>query len=98
VVLGVRPEHFSLHPAEGGFASSPLTMKVNVIEPLGNNMDVYLSTALSDPVVARVEAQSGLRAESQATLYVDLRKVHFFEPGEAGMNLMKTSEPIHAPA
>jgi ABC-type sugar transport system ATPase subunit len=98
VVLGVRPEHFSLRPAADPQASSALTMKVNVVEPLGNNMDVYLSTALSDPVVARVEAQGGVRAETQATLYVDLRKVHFFEPGEAGMNLMQTSEPIHAPA
>jgi hypothetical protein len=71
-------------------------MRVNVIEPLGNNMDVYLSTGLSDPVVARVEAQDGLRVDSQATFYVDLRKIHLFEPGETGMNLKKTSEPIHA--
>jgi multiple sugar transport system ATP-binding protein len=96
VVLGIRPEHFSLRPAGDGEVSLPLTMKVNVIEPLGNNMDVYLSTGLHDPVVARVEAQGGLRVDAQATLYVDLRKVHFFEPGVAGMNLSQTSEPIHA--
>jgi len=98
VVLGVRPEHLQLRPVHDGGAevSAPLTMRVNVIEPLGNNMDVYLSTGLSDPVVARVEAQPGLRIDSQATLYVDLRKVHFFEPGDAGMNLSQTSEPIHA--
>jgi hypothetical protein len=30
-------------------------------------------------------------------MYVDLRKVHVFEPGETGMNLSsKTSEPAHA--
>ena len=96
VVLGVRPEHFYLRPVHGVNSFAPLTMRVNVIEPLGNNMDVYLSTSLSDPVVARVEAQDGLRVDSQATLYVDLRKVHLFEPGATGMNLSKTSEPIHA--
>ena len=96
VVLGVRPEHIYLRPVQDGDSFVPLTMRVNVIEPLGNNMDVYLATALSDPVVARVEAQAGVRVDSQATLYVDLRKVHFFEPGETGMNLSQTSEPIHA--
>ena len=35
-------------------------MKVNVIEPLGNDMDVYMSTNLHDQVVGRVEAQPGL--------------------------------------
>ena len=97
VVLGVRPEHFYLRPVhDGDRPAQALTMRVNVIEPLGNNMDVYLSTTLSDPVVARVEAQEGLRVDEQATLYVDLRKVHLFEPGETGMNLRQTSEPIHA--
>ena len=96
VVLGVRPEQLYLRPVPGGEHVAPLTMRVNVIEPLGNNMDVYLSTNLSDPVVARVEADAGLRGDSQATVYLDLRKVHVFEPGEAGMNLSQTSEPIHA--
>ena len=63
-------------------------------------MDVYMSTELDNPVVARVEAhgasQGGIRSEARATFYANLRRVHFFEPGETGMNLSKTSEPIHA--
>jgi multiple sugar transport system ATP-binding protein len=96
VVLGVRPEHFHLRPVPDGGVSLPLTMRMNVVEPLGNNMDVYLDTGLNDHVVARVEAQPSLRPDSQVTLYVDLKKVHFFEPGETGMNLSQTREPIHA--
>jgi ABC-type sugar transport system ATPase subunit len=99
VVLGIRPEHLHLNPPGGG-DSSPLTLRVNVTEPLGNTMDVYMSTELDNPVVARVDAlgaaQNDLRAESRVTVHVDLRRVHFFEPGETGMNLSKTSEPIHA--
>jgi multiple sugar transport system ATP-binding protein len=97
-VLGVRPEDFYVRPAYEVNSFAPLTMRVNVIEPLGNNMDVYLSTGLSDPVVARVEAQDSLRVDSQATLYVDLRKVHLFEPGATGMNLSNAQEPAHAAA
>ena len=77
-------------------------MKLNVIEPLGNDMDVYMNTPLHDHVVGRVEAQSGVQANSQVTMFVDLRKVHFFEPGVTGMNLSvetqssPPSEPAHA--
>jgi multiple sugar transport system ATP-binding protein len=86
VVLGIRPEHFHLKPVDGE-ASTPLELALNVVEPLGNDMDLYMQTALNDHVVGRVEAQSGLHGESRVKLFVDLRKVHFFEPGETGMNL-----------
>ena len=99
VVLGIRPEHLHLTPVAGG-ESSPLALGVGVTEPLGNVMDVYMTTELDNAVVARVEAPSAsdgaLRAGARVTLHVDLRRVHFFEPGETGMNLSKTSEPIHA--
>jgi multiple sugar transport system ATP-binding protein len=110
VVLGIRPEHLSVKTpangngvgggaaASGAAAFAPLNVKLNVIEPLGSDMDVYMSTALNDSVVGRVEAQPGLERDSQATMFVDLRKVHVFEPGVTGMNLSsKTSnEPAHA--
>jgi multiple sugar transport system ATP-binding protein len=96
VVLGIRPEHFSVKPPDGA-QSAALSVKINVIEPLGSDMDVYMSTILNESVVGRVEAQSGLQRDTQVTTYVDLRKVHVFEPGETGMNLSKTSsEHAHA--
>jgi len=93
VVLGIRPEHLHVRPAEGDVK---IEATLNVIEPLGNNMDLYASTCLRDQVVARVEAQVGLQADSRLTLFVDPRKAHFFAPGETGMNLSQTSEPAHA--
>jgi len=100
VVLGIRPEHF--HLQAGGDHLAPLNVKVSVTEPLGNDMDVYMSTPLHDHVVGRVEAQptgtGGLAMNSQVTMYIDLRKVHFFEPGVTGMNLTLQNEPAHAVA
>ncbi|HWE03481.1 MAG TPA: sn-glycerol-3-phosphate ABC transporter ATP-binding protein UgpC [Tepidisphaeraceae bacterium] len=93
VVLGIRPEHLHIRPSE---SATPIQMKLNVIEPLGNNMDVYASTVLHDQVVARVEAQEGLQIDTQIALHADLRKIHFFAPGATGTNLSKTSEPAHA--
>jgi ABC-type sugar transport system ATPase subunit len=100
VVLGIRPEHLLIGPPHGGAAATefaPLSVGLNVIEPLGREMDVYMNTALTESIVGRVEAQPGLQRDTRLTLYVDLRKVHFFEPGASGMNLNKTSsEPAHA--
>ena len=59
-------------------------------------MDGYLETNLNDHVVARVEAQSGWCGDSQVTVFVDLRKIHFFEPGVTGMNLSLSNELPHA--
>jgi multiple sugar transport system ATP-binding protein len=98
VVMGIRPEHLYVRPPEG-VAEVPLRVVVNVVEPLGSDMDVYMSSKLNDHVVARLEAGSvgaGFQAESRATVFVDPRKVHLFEPGEAGMNLSRTSESAHA--
>ena len=92
VVLGIRPEHIHLQPvgrSAGGSEGDccPVTVHLNVVEPLGNSMDVYMTTKLHDHVVGRVEATQGLAMDTMATVYVDTRKVHFFEPGETGMNL-----------
>jgi multiple sugar transport system ATP-binding protein len=95
VVLGIRPEHFHLRPIDEG-PMATLNVKLNVIEPLGNDMDIYMDTPLHEHVVGRVEALAGLHVGSQARVYVDLRKVHFFEPGETGMNLCLANESAHA--
>jgi multiple sugar transport system ATP-binding protein len=87
VVLGVRPEHLHLRSVDGDGESAKIQVTVNVIEPLGNNMDVYMGTTLHDYVVGRLEAQTGLTAGTTASVYVDMRKAQFFEPGETGMNL-----------
>ncbi|HEV2293039.1 MAG TPA: sn-glycerol-3-phosphate ABC transporter ATP-binding protein UgpC [Tepidisphaeraceae bacterium] len=87
VVLGIRPEHFHLEPTGGEGECCPVAVHLNVVEPLGNSMDVYMNTQLHDHVVGRVEATQGLAMDSSATVYVDTRKIHFFEPGETGMNL-----------
>jgi multiple sugar transport system ATP-binding protein len=115
IVLGIRPEHLQFGRMEqaparaleaalavdGGLEAARIEMTINVIEPLGNNMDVYLSTAFHDCVVARMEARADVLVNSAAAMFVDMRKAHFFQPGDAGMNVSleissPTSEPTHA--
>ena len=94
IVMGIRPEHFSLDDNGG----SKVSVQLNVIEPLGNDMDIYMETVLHDHVVARVEARGGLQENSSMEMHVDLKKVHFFEPGDTGVNLSLASEKAYAVA
>ena len=100
VVLGIRPEHLHLVPiaasSDGAVETGEMEVVVTVVEPLGNHMDVYGQTALGEQVVARVEARTGLDRDARVRLFADLRRVHFFEPGETGMNIGLMKEPTHA--
>jgi multiple sugar transport system ATP-binding protein len=94
VVMGIRPEHFSLRARGDAVPDSTIAMRANVVEPLGSNMDIYLSTKVTNHVIARVDAQAGVEADSAVQLSVDVERVHFFEPGENGVNLAVENQPI----
>jgi len=96
VVLGIRPEHFHLAPVGAPGDCGDLDVNVIMLEPLGNDMDVYVQTKLHDQLVVRLEAQVGLELNTRVRLYADLRRAHFFEPGATGMNLSLTQESSHA--
>jgi ABC-type sugar transport system ATPase subunit len=96
VILGVRPEHLHLAPVDEGSKGAKIDVKVSVIEPLGNDMDVYMTTTYHNHVVGRLEAQSGVQPNSTATVYADSRKMQFFEPGEVGTNLSPETRSVMA--
>jgi len=97
IVLGLRPEHLHCDPIPSAGPAVGIEFGVNVIEPLGNDMDLYLSTPLHPHVVARVKSSSNVSGGGKKTMYVDLPKVHFFEPGVTGVNLSRV-EQAHAVA
>ncbi len=88
VVMGVRPEVMSAK-AEGRFAGTDnvLPVTVDVVEILGDKMDVHMTVAGGTTVVARVDAHEQLQEQSQNKMHLNIDKVHFFEPGETGVNL-----------
>jgi multiple sugar transport system ATP-binding protein len=88
VALGVRPEAMGL-AGEGRFAGegNVLPVRVTVVEPLGEKMDVYAATPRHGHVVARADARSDLAAGDDVRLHLDMRKAHVFAPGDLGENL-----------
>jgi ABC-type sugar transport system ATPase subunit len=90
--MGVRPQALSDAPfGNGGKEQDVLTMEVRVVEPLGDKMDVYLSTARHSQVIAHVDAHAGLAPRQTLPIHVDLGRVHFFEKGDLGKNLLSAA-------
>jgi multiple sugar transport system ATP-binding protein len=87
VVMGVRPEATSMDDVAGVGTDNVLPVSVGVVEPLGEKMDLYVSTTRHPHLVARVPARRDLTAGQEIGLRIEMNKVHFFEPGEEGKNI-----------
>jgi multiple sugar transport system ATP-binding protein len=86
-VIGIRPEALTLKPTEdANNEDQTVQVTVGVVEPLGSTMDVYTQTSEDQRLVARIKAEE-LAEESSVKFYVDMDKVHIFEPGTYGANL-----------
>src|SRR5450432_3484532 len=88
IALGVRPEAMS-DKAHARFITedNQLTMKVTLVQPLGHKMDVYLSTDKHPRSVAQIDAYAGVHAGESMTVFFDMARAHFFEPGDNGKKL-----------
>ncbi len=89
MVLGIRPENFSTKP-DGPFAGegNSLKIRVEVVEPLGDKIDVYVSIPSNDHIVCRIDARSGLKEGDELVMYTDVSRLHVFEPGDDGRNVL----------
>jgi multiple sugar transport system ATP-binding protein len=88
VIMGIRPEAMHLE-SEGRFAGrdNVLPVTINVIEPLGEKMDVYAVTDRHPHIVARVDARRDLQADMKLDLHLDMNKIHIFATGDNEPNL-----------
>ena len=84
VTLGIRPESMRLatEPSQTG-----LNVQVSVVEPLGDRIDVCTGTFRHGHIVCRVDAHTRASEGQSVMLQVDMERVHFFEPGENGLNI-----------
>ena len=88
VVMGVRPESIA-DQSHARFKTdgNALPMRITLVQPLGDKMDVYLATDHHKRSVAHVDAFAGVKAGETMNMYFDMGRVHFFEPGEIGPKL-----------
>jgi len=101
MVMGIRPE--SLCPSNEGkfnWEENSIDVNVNVVEPLGDKVDIYISAPGHEHLVCRTDAHQFGKVQigSIIKLYMDLGRVHLFEAGDNGVNVTLTQEQSHAAA
>ncbi len=85
IVLGIRPQIFSEVPA--AVSGGTIETHVNLMEPLGDSMDVYFSSGKHTNLVARLAARTGVQSNMPIHLAVNMERAHFFELGEFGVRI-----------
>ncbi len=80
VILGVRPEDITIGPPPG-----QMRAKVNVIEPLGDEMTVHLATDYHD-ITCKAPPRQKLTVDHKVGLTFHINKAHLFDP-ETGKNV-----------
>ncbi|UCD27744.1 MAG: sn-glycerol-3-phosphate ABC transporter ATP-binding protein UgpC [Planctomycetota bacterium] len=89
IVLGIRPESLAVKDGSKFSDTEPsLNVKVDVIEPLGNRSDLYITTAAGNRLVCRVETNSLPRNGAELVMHLNMDQVHLFEPGDEGVNII----------
>ena len=93
LVMGFRPSAMSEQPI-GKFAApgggNQVTLRTEVVEPLGEKIDVSCLTTAGHRLITRIDAREGFPVGQSVTFYLDMEHVHVFEPGEFGRNLLFT--------
>jgi multiple sugar transport system ATP-binding protein len=80
IVAGIRPE--SLQLGEGPVDEHSIQATVQVVEPLGSQMDVYLALSSGKRLIARVPAGNLAEGKTVAAR-INPADIHLFEPPSA---------------
>ncbi len=80
VLLGVRPEDITISASPG-----PVRAKVSVVEPLGDEMIVYVATDYHD-LICKAPSHQKVTVDEVVGLTFDVAKAHLFDP-ETGRNI-----------
>jgi multiple sugar transport system ATP-binding protein len=76
IIFGIRPEHITNEPKEG--SSVPVTLTVDISEPMGSESLVYLKTGTGN-LIARIHGEHLFHLGEQLTVQFDLEKVSLFD-------------------
>jgi len=83
IILGIRPENFHTTQITQTLEEASIKVNIEVIETVGNEMFVYFSLKpekSKEQFVARTSPTSELKVGNEFTFYVDIQKLHFFDP------------------
>ena len=76
--LGIRPEHIADAKKTSGAKYSRFKAKIEVVEPMGNEIFVYFTTGNENQYVSRIIATEEPKAGKEMDLAFNMAKAHFF--------------------
>ncbi len=77
ILMGVRPEHISIQDYNKGELDSTATLKVDISEPMGNEVYLYFASTAGQ-IIARVTTPVDPKPGSELKMYFDTSRAHFF--------------------
>jgi multiple sugar transport system ATP-binding protein len=82
ITLGIRPEHLvEIHQADASIPEDSLIhATVDVVELLGNEIFVYLTTSAGQVITARMDPDLRLNRGQQIQVTAPPDRLHFFDP------------------
>jgi len=86
MIMGIRPENLSL-PKFSAQVSNVIGASVDIIESLGNHIDIYLTSNSGMKLIVNADTHIKTHMHDVLKVHVDCEKLHIFEPGEAGKNI-----------
>jgi len=90
IVFGIRPEDLSHKDADAQQVPwSTIVSTINVVEPLGDEMILYLETG-RNKFLSKMDARQKVKIDQELEVSVNLERVHLFDP-ETGCNLTRTA-------
>jgi len=79
VIFGIRPEDIHIPGVSYGVKEkSKVSLEVEVVEPMGNEIYLYATTGVS-PLIARLNAEFQTTVGQKIDLIFNMAKVHFFD-------------------
>lgn len=78
IILGIRPEDIHAKVSDASKTLSPVDVKLEVVEPMGNEIFIYFNISGTE-IISRVGAMEPPSPGSKMTFYLDLEKIHFFD-------------------
>ena len=86
MVIGIRPEHLELKKIKDQNNNS-IFATVDVIEPLGDKKDVYLTASNSQKFIANIDPHVDIVTGQKIEIFINTEKIHIFENDENGRNI-----------
>lgn len=77
ITVGIRPEHIRVEAYGGESPSAGLTATVDVVEPMGSEVFVYLNVG-KVTMTARVISDTVFRPRDKVSISFEPRRMHFF--------------------